>query len=245
MPLLILTFLLALLLPGQPWAQGAPTPLTRIAFGSCADEEKPQPIWNAVMRHDGPQAGPGRRGERDRRPGTICRQPRHSGREGLRPGRRPHRLEGTRGPRRGTHPGQQPVRTGRPQGLLSRGAADHHPRHRRRGHRSIPRRSAGRGPRHRDRQAGRHLRRGAVPPDVGGRHRRARPLLHPTPRLTVGRRANGRADLGSRAPSPVASISVPVGIGSSVDPPSCSSASTTPDGHSWPPGWRPTGPAEG
>ncbi len=51
MPLLILTFLLALLLPGQPWAQGAPAPLTRIAFGSCADEEKPQPIWDAVMAY--------------------------------------------------------------------------------------------------------------------------------------------------------------------------------------------------
>ena len=23
-------------------------PLTRIAFGSCADEEKPQPIWEAI-----------------------------------------------------------------------------------------------------------------------------------------------------------------------------------------------------
>src|SRR5918994_1684954 len=51
MPLLILTFLLALLLTGQPWAQGTPTPLTRIAFGSCADEEKPQPIWNAVIAY--------------------------------------------------------------------------------------------------------------------------------------------------------------------------------------------------
>jgi alkaline phosphatase D len=40
-----------LLLPGQSWAQGTPAPLTRIAFGSCADEEKPQPIWDAVMTH--------------------------------------------------------------------------------------------------------------------------------------------------------------------------------------------------
>ena len=26
-------------------------PLTRIAFGSCADEEKPQPIWKAVLAY--------------------------------------------------------------------------------------------------------------------------------------------------------------------------------------------------
>jgi alkaline phosphatase D len=51
MPLLILTILLTLLLPGQAWAQGTSAPLTRIAFGSCADEEKPQPIWDAVMAY--------------------------------------------------------------------------------------------------------------------------------------------------------------------------------------------------
>ena len=51
MPLLILTILLALLLPAQPRAQTPPAPLTRIAFGSCADEEKPQPIWDAVMAY--------------------------------------------------------------------------------------------------------------------------------------------------------------------------------------------------
>ena len=51
MPLLILTILLALLLPAQPRAQTPPAPLTRIAFGSCADEEKPQPIWEAVMAY--------------------------------------------------------------------------------------------------------------------------------------------------------------------------------------------------
>jgi alkaline phosphatase D len=51
MPLFILTILFALLLPEQPWAQGAPAPLTRIAFGSCADEEKPQPIWDAVLAY--------------------------------------------------------------------------------------------------------------------------------------------------------------------------------------------------
>lgn len=32
-------------------AQEAPPPLTRIAFGSCADEEKPQPIWDAVLAY--------------------------------------------------------------------------------------------------------------------------------------------------------------------------------------------------
>ena len=51
MPLLILTILLTLLLSEQSWAQGTPAPLTRIAFGSCADEEKPQPIWDAVMAY--------------------------------------------------------------------------------------------------------------------------------------------------------------------------------------------------
>jgi alkaline phosphatase D len=30
-------------------AQQAPPPLSRIAFGSCADEEKPQPLWEAVL----------------------------------------------------------------------------------------------------------------------------------------------------------------------------------------------------
>jgi hypothetical protein len=51
MPLFILTVLFALLLPGQSWAQSLPAPLTRIAFGSCADEEKPQPIWDAVLAY--------------------------------------------------------------------------------------------------------------------------------------------------------------------------------------------------
>ena len=37
-------------LAGAALAQPAP-PLTRIAFGSCADEEKPQPIWDAVGRY--------------------------------------------------------------------------------------------------------------------------------------------------------------------------------------------------
>jgi alkaline phosphatase D len=33
-------------------AQGQPQyPLTRIAFGSCADEELPQPNWGAVLAY--------------------------------------------------------------------------------------------------------------------------------------------------------------------------------------------------
>ncbi|HZH26523.1 MAG TPA: alkaline phosphatase D family protein [Azospirillaceae bacterium] len=49
--------LLALLLSGGPasaqqvLAQPAPVPLTRIAFGSCADQERPQPIWQAVLAY--------------------------------------------------------------------------------------------------------------------------------------------------------------------------------------------------
>jgi alkaline phosphatase D len=36
---------------GAGLSQPAQPPLTRIAFGSCADEEKPQPIWDAVGRY--------------------------------------------------------------------------------------------------------------------------------------------------------------------------------------------------
>ena len=42
--------LLLLLVTGAAWAQGAP-PSARIAFGSCADEEEPQPIWDAVLAY--------------------------------------------------------------------------------------------------------------------------------------------------------------------------------------------------
>jgi alkaline phosphatase D len=35
---------------GPAAAQSAPT-LTRIAFGSCAHQERPQPIWEAVLRY--------------------------------------------------------------------------------------------------------------------------------------------------------------------------------------------------
>ena len=35
---------------GPAAAQSAP-PLTRIAFGSCAHHERPQPIWEAVLQY--------------------------------------------------------------------------------------------------------------------------------------------------------------------------------------------------
>jgi alkaline phosphatase D len=43
----------ALLLLAAPpvAAQAPPPPLTRIAFGSCANEEKPQPVWDAVLAY--------------------------------------------------------------------------------------------------------------------------------------------------------------------------------------------------
>lgn len=40
----------AALAPVAVGAQGRP-PLTRIAFGSCADQAKPQPIWDAVLAY--------------------------------------------------------------------------------------------------------------------------------------------------------------------------------------------------
>jgi alkaline phosphatase D len=51
MPLLYCLALLVLLVSGPALAQEAPPPLTRTAFGSCADEEKPQPIWDAVLAY--------------------------------------------------------------------------------------------------------------------------------------------------------------------------------------------------
>jgi alkaline phosphatase D len=42
----------ALVLAGSALARDKVRPLTRIAFGSCADEEKPQPIWDAVLAYD-------------------------------------------------------------------------------------------------------------------------------------------------------------------------------------------------
>ncbi|MBL6614598.1 MAG: alkaline phosphatase family protein [Reyranella sp.] len=40
----------AALLPARLFAQSRP-PLTRIAFGSCADQDKPQPIWDAILAY--------------------------------------------------------------------------------------------------------------------------------------------------------------------------------------------------
>ena len=51
MPRLILAMLFGWLLLDPLRAQDLPSPLTRIAFGSCADEEKPQPIWDAVLAY--------------------------------------------------------------------------------------------------------------------------------------------------------------------------------------------------
>ena len=47
--LLVRSLVLALLLVSGVQAQE--TPLSRVAFGSCADEEKPQPIWDAVLAY--------------------------------------------------------------------------------------------------------------------------------------------------------------------------------------------------
>src|SRR5207244_504444 len=40
----------AALAPASLAAQGRP-PLSRIAFGSCADQVKPQPIWDAILAY--------------------------------------------------------------------------------------------------------------------------------------------------------------------------------------------------
>ena len=40
----------AALAPASVAAQGHP-PLSRIAFGSCADQAKPQPIWDAILAY--------------------------------------------------------------------------------------------------------------------------------------------------------------------------------------------------
>src|SRR5436190_6826143 len=40
----------AALAPAGLSAQGRP-PLSRIAFGSCADQAKPQPIWDAILAY--------------------------------------------------------------------------------------------------------------------------------------------------------------------------------------------------
>lgn len=46
---LLATALLLLAVPGN--AQAPDKPVTRIAFGSCANEEMPQPIWDAVLAY--------------------------------------------------------------------------------------------------------------------------------------------------------------------------------------------------
>src|SRR5271155_3401521 len=40
----------AALAPASLAAQGHP-PLSRIAFGSCANQDKPQPIWDAILAY--------------------------------------------------------------------------------------------------------------------------------------------------------------------------------------------------
>jgi alkaline phosphatase D len=48
----ILALALTLLgLPGPAAAQEGARPLTRIAFGSCAEQSRPQPIWDAVLAY--------------------------------------------------------------------------------------------------------------------------------------------------------------------------------------------------
>jgi len=47
----ILAILFGWLLLDALRAQDTPFPLMRIAFSSCADEEKPQPIWDAVVAY--------------------------------------------------------------------------------------------------------------------------------------------------------------------------------------------------
>jgi alkaline phosphatase D len=46
-----LVAILAVLTLAPALSQAQTPPLTRIAFGSCADEEKPQPIWDAVLSY--------------------------------------------------------------------------------------------------------------------------------------------------------------------------------------------------
>ena len=43
--------LLAVALAAPAAARDAAAPLTRIAFGSCADQDQPQPIWDAVLAY--------------------------------------------------------------------------------------------------------------------------------------------------------------------------------------------------
>lgn len=52
LPPLTLTALLLVSVSPAARAAAMPEPLTRIAFGSCADQEKPQPIWAAIAAAD-------------------------------------------------------------------------------------------------------------------------------------------------------------------------------------------------
>ena len=104
-----------------------------------------------------------------------------------------------RGDRRRLRPGHRRVRGRRPQGLLPRQPPDPHALHRRPHDRAAPRRPALRPPPRRGGQAHRHRGRRHLQRDDRGRHERARPLLHPAPRESVGRRADGGAGLGASA----------------------------------------------
>ncbi len=93
----------------------------------------------------------------------VRRQPRHPGREDLRPGRRPHRPARPRSRRRRVRPGHHRLRSRRPQGLLPRQPPHPHAVHRRPDHRPAPRRAAVRPQERRDRQARRHRRHRDLP----------------------------------------------------------------------------------
>ena len=86
-----------------------------------------------AARHHRAQAGPDRRGERARRRPRVRRQPRHPGRQDLRPGRRPHRDPRPRSRGCGLRPGHHRRRGRRPQGVLPRQPPHHHAGHRRPG----------------------------------------------------------------------------------------------------------------
>ena len=62
-----------------------------------------------AARHHRAQAGPGRGGERGLRQPRVRRQPRHPGRQDLRPRRRPHRTARPRSHRRRIRPGHRPA----------------------------------------------------------------------------------------------------------------------------------------
>ncbi len=73
----------------------------------------------------------------------------------------------------------------------------------------LPRGAVDRGPRDRDRQAGRRVRRGAIPRHDSRSDERTRPVVHATARIAVGRGSNGRAILGPRTPVAITTASAP------------------------------------